>query len=158
MGNIDFLEEAFAYARSGQGHSIKDIRAYMQARRFTLEQIAQLGGRALAKQLNAAISEAAARVISSLSMTLQGGFRSTDSVNHGRNEMAARKNANKATNKSKRGGAQDRARVAGGQDYEVRYEAKKTGRSTSAVKKAVKRLGNSHKKVNKALRKKTVID
>ena len=28
-----------------------------------------------------------------------------------------------------RGRKQDRARVAGGQDYEVRYEAKKTGRS-----------------------------
>jgi hypothetical protein len=31
--------------------------------------------------------------------------------------------------------------VAGRQDYEVRYEAKKTGRSKAAVKKAVKRSG-----------------
>jgi hypothetical protein len=31
---------------------------------------------------------------------------------------------------------QDRARVAGGQKYEVRYEAKKTGNSKNAVKRA----------------------
>lgn len=53
---------------------------------------------------------------------------------------------------SKRGRAQDRARVAGGQDYEVRYEARKTGRSKSAVKKATKRAGPSRKKVERALR------
>jgi hypothetical protein len=48
---------------------------------------------------------------------------------------------------------QDRARIAGGQDYEVRYAAKKSGRSASAVKKAVKKLGNSRKKVAKALKR-----
>src|SRR5690349_2094728 len=42
-----------------------------------------------------------------------------------------------------RGRKQDRARVAGGQKYEVRYEAKKTGKSKKAVKRAVKRVGNS---------------
>lgn len=41
-----------------------------------------------------------------------------------------------------RGRAQDRAKVAAGQDHEVRYEAKK-----DAVKKAVKSAGNSRKKV-----------
>ena len=41
--------------------------------------------------------------------------------------------------KTTRGQKQDRARVAGGQNYEVQYEAKKTGRSTPAVKKAVKK-------------------
>lgn len=46
-----------------------------------------------------------------------------------------------------RGRKQDRARVAGGQKYEVDYEAEKTGRSASAVKKAVKKVGNSRKKV-----------
>jgi hypothetical protein len=35
-----------------------------------------------------------------------------------------------------RGRAQDRARVAGGQDHEVKYEAKKEGVSKDAVKKA----------------------
>jgi hypothetical protein len=40
------------------------------------------------------------------------------------------------------GRKQDRARVAGGQDYEVRYEAKKTRKSASAVKKAVKKVGS----------------
>jgi hypothetical protein len=48
---------------------------------------------------------------------------------------------------SNRGRKQDRARVAGGQDYEVRYEAKKTRRSSSAVKK----VGNSRKKVERRL-------
>jgi hypothetical protein len=46
-----------------------------------------------------------------------------------------------------RGRAQDRARVAGGQDYEVRYEAKKEGVSKNEVKKAIKSVGNSRKKV-----------
>jgi Protein of unknown function (DUF3606) len=41
--------------------------------------------------------------------------------------------------------------VAGGQDYEVRYESKKTGRLASAVKKAVKKVGNARKRVEKRL-------
>jgi hypothetical protein len=50
-----------------------------------------------------------------------------------------------------RGRKQDRPRVAGGQDYEVRYEAKKTGRSKSAVKEAVKKVGNIRKRVERRL-------
>ncbi|MGO8653116.1 DUF3606 domain-containing protein [Rhizobium ruizarguesonis] len=46
-----------------------------------------------------------------------------------------------------RGRAQDRVRVAGGQDHEVKYEATKEGVSRDAVKKAVKSAGNSRKKV-----------
>jgi Protein of unknown function (DUF3606) len=57
----------------------------------------------------------------------------------------------KATKKTSRGRSQDRKRVAGGQDYEVRYEAKKTGRSKGAVKKAVKKVGTSRKKVERRL-------
>ena len=57
----------------------------------------------------------------------------------------------KATKKTSRGRSQDRRRVAGGQDYEVRYEAKKTGRSKAAVKKAVKKVGTSRKKVERRL-------
>ncbi|MDA9420942.1 DUF3606 domain-containing protein [Bradyrhizobium sp. CCBAU 53380] len=53
--------------------------------------------------------------------------------------------------KAGRGRKQDRARVAKGQDYEVRYEAKKTGRSASSVKKAVKKVGNSRKRIEKRL-------
>jgi hypothetical protein len=41
--------------------------------------------------------------------------------------------------------------VAGGQKYEVAYEAKKTGRSASAVKKAAKKVGSSRKKVENRL-------
>jgi hypothetical protein len=41
--------------------------------------------------------------------------------------------------------------VASGQKYEVRYESKKTGRSASAVKKAVKKVGNARKRVEKRL-------
>jgi hypothetical protein len=50
-----------------------------------------------------------------------------------------------------RGRAQDRARVAGGQDHEVAYEAKKEGVSKQAVKKAVKSVGNSRMKVESKL-------
>jgi len=50
-----------------------------------------------------------------------------------------------------RGRKQDRARVAGGQNYEVRYEAKKTGTSKPAVKRAVKKVGNSRKRVERRL-------
>jgi hypothetical protein len=53
--------------------------------------------------------------------------------------------------KTARGRKQDRARVAGAQGYEVRYESKKTGRSASAVKKAVKKVGNTRKRVEKRL-------
>jgi hypothetical protein len=56
-------------------------------------------------------------------------------------------------NKSTRGRAQDRGKVAGGQDYEVNYESKKTGASAKAVKAAVKSAGNSRKKVEKKLGK-----
>ena len=53
--------------------------------------------------------------------------------------------------KTARGRKQDRARVAGGQDYEVRYEARKTGKSVAAVKKVVKKVGNARKRVEKRL-------
>jgi hypothetical protein len=55
---------------------------------------------------------------------------------------------------TRRGRAQDRARVAGGQDHEVRYEAGKEGVSKGAVKKSVKEVGNSLKKVEASLGKK----
>lgn len=54
---------------------------------------------------------------------------------------------------SSRGRAQDRAKVAGGQDHEVRYESGKTGASASDVKRAVKSAGNSRKAVEKKLAK-----
>lgn len=46
-----------------------------------------------------------------------------------------------------RGRSQDRKQVAGGQEHEVRYEAEKEGASKSEVKDAVKKVGNSRKKV-----------
>jgi hypothetical protein len=51
------------------------------------------------------------------------------------------------------GRAQDRARVAAGQDHEVRYEAEKAGVSKDAVKSAVKKVGNSRTKVEADLGK-----
>ena len=51
-----------------------------------------------------------------------------------------------------RGSTQDRKLVAGGQDHEVRYEAKKFGVKPSAVKKAVGKAGNSRKKVEAQLK------
>jgi Protein of unknown function (DUF3606). len=53
-----------------------------------------------------------------------------------------------------RGRAQDRARVAGGQEHEVRYEAKKEGVSKDAVRKSVKAVGNSRNKVEADLERK----
>jgi uncharacterized protein DUF3606 len=53
--------------------------------------------------------------------------------------------------KTTRGRKQDRARVAGGQKYEVRYEAKKAGKSAKRVKSAVKKVGTSRKKVEREL-------
>jgi hypothetical protein len=58
------------------------------------------------------------------------------------------------TKTSSRGRAQDRSKVAGGQDYEVNYEQQKTGTSKTAVKKAVASAGNSRKKVEQQLKKK----
>jgi hypothetical protein len=60
--------------------------------------------------------------------------------------------AKRAKKQTARGRSQDRARVAGGQDHEVRYESKKTRKSAGAVKKTVKKVGNSRKRVEKALK------
>lgn len=68
-----------------------------------------------------------------------------------RHQMRKKEEQMAAAKKTTRGRKQDRARVAGGQKYEVGYEAKKTGRSVSAVKKAVKKVGNSRKRVEKRL-------
>ena len=52
-----------------------------------------------------------------------------------------------------RGRKQDRARVAGDQDHEVRYEAKKTGTSHDKVKETVEDVGNSRRKVEQRLKR-----
>jgi hypothetical protein len=53
----------------------------------------------------------------------------------------------KAAKKTARGREQDRARVAGGQGCEIRYESKKTGKSAAWVKKAA---GDARKKFTKS--------
>lgn len=55
---------------------------------------------------------------------------------------------------TKRGRAQERARGAGGQDHEVRYEAKKEGVIKDVKKSAVKDVGISRIKVETNLEKK----
>jgi hypothetical protein len=55
------------------------------------------------------------------------------------------------TAKTTRGRTQDRSKVAGGQDYEVAYETKKTGSSSAAVKSAVSKSGNSRSAVERKL-------
>ena|SRR5436190_8943137 len=60
---------------------------------------------------------------------------------------------NTMTKQTSRGRKQDRARVAGGQNYEVRYEAKKTGKSKGRVKQATKRAGPSRRTVERELRR-----
>jgi hypothetical protein len=67
---------------------------------------------------------------------------------------AAHSEEEMANSGTTRGRNQDRAKVAGGQDHEVRYEASKTGASNDAVKSAVKSVGNSRKKVEDKLGKK----
>ena len=57
------------------------------------------------------------------------------------------------TEHTKRGLAQDRSKVAGGQKHETAYEARKTGTKTSDVKDAVKTVGNSRRKVEAELNK-----
>ena len=57
------------------------------------------------------------------------------------------------TDDKRKKGKRDRSRVAAGQEYEVEYEARKTKTSPSAVRKAIKRVGNPRKKVTKALRR-----
>jgi hypothetical protein len=52
-----------------------------------------------------------------------------------------------------RGRNQDRAKVAGGQDHEVKYEGAKTGASKNDVRAAVKDAGNSRAKVEGKLGK-----
>ena len=53
--------------------------------------------------------------------------------------------------KSASGRKRDRARVAGGQDYEVSYTAKKKRTTAKAVKRAVKKVGSGRKKVERSL-------
>ena len=48
---------------------------------------------------------------------------------------------------------QDRSKIAGQQDHEVAYAAKKTGATSDEVKDAVKSAGNSRKKVEEKLSK-----
>ena len=55
---------------------------------------------------------------------------------------------------SSRGRSLDRGKVAGGQAHEVNYESKKTGANATEIKKAVKSVGNSRRKVEKRLDKK----
>ena len=56
------------------------------------------------------------------------------------------KSAPDARAQTSRGRTQDRRRVAGGRDYEVRYEAKKIGSSKKQGKKAIRKVGNSRRK------------
>lgn len=56
-----------------------------------------------------------------------------------------------ANDKSARGRAQDRSKVAGGQGHEVAYQATKSGASAAEVKQAIKKVGNSRKKVEGTL-------
>ena len=54
-----------------------------------------------------------------------------------------------ADNKRKRGKA-DRARVAGGEGYEVSYFARKHGITAEQTRALIKKVGNNRDKLNKA--------
>ena len=60
-------------------------------------------------------------------------------------------------NQSSTGRAQDRAKVAGGQEHEVNYEKNKMKVSAEDVKKAIKSEGNSREKVEKKLRQRPLL-
>ncbi len=49
-------------------------------------------------------------------------------------------------------GQQDRDRVAGSEDYELRYMAEKLGTSEEMVKMAIKEVGNSREKIEDFVR------
>jgi len=57
-----------------------------------------------------------------------------------------------ADSKKKRGKA-DRSRVSGSDPSEVRYFAKKNRMSPAAVRKLIKRVGNSRKKLEAAVKR-----
>jgi hypothetical protein len=57
-----------------------------------------------------------------------------------------------ADDKTKRGG-QDRGRVSGMEDYEVKYLAQKHGVTQKAVKEAVQKVGAARAKVEAELKK-----
>ncbi len=57
-----------------------------------------------------------------------------------------------ADSKRKRGKS-DRSKISGKEPYEVYYVARKYGVSADTVRKVVKRVGNSRKKVYAALEK-----
>lgn len=59
----------------------------------------------------------------------------------------------KTTGHTTRGLNQDRARVAGGQEHEVAYEARKTGTTPEQVKSAIGSAGNSRQAVERELAK-----
>jgi hypothetical protein len=50
-------------------------------------------------------------------------------------------------------GKSDRSKISGKEPYEVYYVARKYGVSADAVRKVIKRVGNSRKKVYAALEK-----
>jgi hypothetical protein len=56
-----------------------------------------------------------------------------------------------ASKQTGRGRKQDRALVAGGQKHEVGYASKKSGKTRAAVKKAIKKVGSSRRKVEREL-------
>nr|WP_297529416.1 DUF3606 domain-containing protein [uncultured Roseateles sp.] len=57
-----------------------------------------------------------------------------------------------ADDKSNRGAA-DRAKVAGGEDYEVEYLAKKLGVTQARVRAAIKKVGNNRAAVEAEIKK-----
>ncbi len=67
--------------------------------------------------------------------------------------MPAKKKT-KPTAVKKKNSASDRNKVAGGQKHEVAYVAKKMGVTATAVKAAIKKVGNMRKDVEAELKKK----
>lgn len=58
MSNVEFLQRAYELAESGAYSRVSEIRAAMTREGFSLQQLAQLGGRQLARELKARIAAA----------------------------------------------------------------------------------------------------
>ena len=84
---------------------------------------------------------------------MQGKMEWLQVINLARIFIYKKERITMAKTSTSRGRGQDRKKVAGGQDYEINYEAKKTNTSSKEVKDAVKSAGNSRKKVEKKLKK-----
>lgn len=78
-GNLELLEQAFAYARNGKAHSVNDVRRYLAEQGYRMIELAQISDRALNQQLLAELKKASSQpALVSTSDPEEGGARASD--------------------------------------------------------------------------------